>query len=124
MSRSRPRALSILARSAGEATEGRRPLPIGSRVTARRRSSYPRVPSGKGTTLISPWSLPRDRTGSVPQSIVWTAGSRPSVRRALISWNAASSRRRFSGLVEGVMSMPRVISSAPWRTRPSAPMTM
>ena len=42
---------AIRARSPIEATEGRTPRPSGSRLAARRRSSYPRVPAGSGTSF-------------------------------------------------------------------------
>lgn len=82
---------------------------LSERLTARRRSSYPWVPSGTGTTLISPCALSSASSGVVSSSA--SESVRPSLGRASRLLRAASSRWTFSGRVDGVRSRPRVSSS-------------
>ncbi len=119
MSSCRPRAESMRERSPIDATDGRRPRPSGSRVAARRRSSYPLVPAGSQTSFSSPRSVVAPTMGS-SSTDASSARASPEGPRALSSPSARSSRRRFSSRVDGTMSTPRVVSSAPWMTRPKA----
>jgi hypothetical protein len=78
------------------------------------------VPSGKGTTFTSPWSVVSSTTGSISKLVCSRSGARPSALWALIVASASSSRWRFSGGVDGVRSSLSVISSQPSLTRANA----